>query len=382
MYGLGGFHDMMADPVRIEPYRRAIQATVEPGDVVIDLGAGLCLMAFMALEAGASHVIAIEPNRLLDVGRKIATDNGFADRMTFVQADSRQYTPKAPVDVIVSDIRGKLPVVADNFVVLADARDRLMKPGGRFVPSLDELYLCPVEYSDAKNRIGRWMDPLWGFDFSGVAPLVSERWDGVTAIPADAPICESQRVATLDYHTGVINKEWLLEASFEVGSERTFTGLLVWVQSQLWDDVWIRHRPGRPASVYGHAYFPLRGAYAVEPGDRMECRITSVEMNGQLLWSWNAAGFRGGRELFRESLSTLRDVLGATAGFYAPDTSELPGLGEYGHIAQHVFAAMSERRPVADVAREIVEAYPNTVPSLDDAVNLVREFVRQFGAGQ
>lgn len=52
--------DMLGDAVRLEAFRKAIGEVVKPGDVVVDVGTGLGPLAASALDAGASHVTAIE----------------------------------------------------------------------------------------------------------------------------------------------------------------------------------------------------------------------------------------------------------------------------------------------------------------------------------
>jgi FkbM family methyltransferase len=58
---------------------------VEPGDVVIDVGAALGSYTFAALAMGASRVVAVEPDvGALDKLASLALENGVLDRVTLV----------------------------------------------------------------------------------------------------------------------------------------------------------------------------------------------------------------------------------------------------------------------------------------------------------
>ncbi len=58
--GYEHYHQMLADPVRMDGFREAIFATVKPEDIVVDLGSGTSILSFWALQAGAKKVYAIE----------------------------------------------------------------------------------------------------------------------------------------------------------------------------------------------------------------------------------------------------------------------------------------------------------------------------------
>lgn len=52
--------DMLGDAIRLDAFRKAVGEVVRPGDNVVDIGTGLGPLAASALDAGASHVTAIE----------------------------------------------------------------------------------------------------------------------------------------------------------------------------------------------------------------------------------------------------------------------------------------------------------------------------------
>jgi len=52
--------EMLGDAIRLAAFRKAIAETVLPGDAVVDIGTGLGPLAASAVDAGASHVTALE----------------------------------------------------------------------------------------------------------------------------------------------------------------------------------------------------------------------------------------------------------------------------------------------------------------------------------
>ena len=79
---------MMADRLRTEPYVQALRQSVHPGSVVLNIGTGAGGQALLACKLGARRVYAIEPGDSIEVALAVARDNGFEDRIEFIQADS------------------------------------------------------------------------------------------------------------------------------------------------------------------------------------------------------------------------------------------------------------------------------------------------------
>ena len=78
---------MICDRVRTEAFRRAIDATVRPGDVVLDVGAGSGILSMFAAQAGASRVYAVERTTVAVMAQELIAANGFADVIRVIQGD-------------------------------------------------------------------------------------------------------------------------------------------------------------------------------------------------------------------------------------------------------------------------------------------------------
>ena len=87
----------LEDQVRLTAFRGAIQETVMPGAVVVDLGSGTGILGLLACQAGATRVYSIEESSLIELARDICQANGFADRIRFIKGlSTRVSLPEVP----------------------------------------------------------------------------------------------------------------------------------------------------------------------------------------------------------------------------------------------------------------------------------------------
>ena len=140
MYDLAGHGAMISDPVRVRAYERALRQTVKPCMVVLELGTGAGIMAILACQLGAKRVYTVEPTAIIQLAREIAAANKCADRIEFIEDFSGRVKTPIQADLIVSDLRGMLPLLQDHIPTIVDARRRFLAPGGILVGRKDRLW--------------------------------------------------------------------------------------------------------------------------------------------------------------------------------------------------------------------------------------------------
>jgi protein arginine N-methyltransferase 1 len=152
---------MLADRPRLRAYEKALEQVVSPGDVVVDVGAGLLVLSMLALRHGAGHVYAIEADpQVAAVAARIAERNDLKGQLTLIQGDAREVRLPRKADVVVSEMMGNLGPEEEMADVLGVVARRNLRPGGRIVPQRLVTHLAAVEL-DGEG----W--GLWGDDFLG-----------------------------------------------------------------------------------------------------------------------------------------------------------------------------------------------------------------------
>src|SRR6266481_7980397 len=153
MYSLRDFGAMLTDAGRFGAYAKAIAAAVRPGDTVAEIGCGPGAFSLLACRAGARRVYAIESDDSIHFARQLAAANGFTERIEFFESDSRKTELPERVNVIVSDIRGVLPLYNHVIPSLEDARQRLLAASGIMIPRRDTLKAAVIEANEYYSRL-------------------------------------------------------------------------------------------------------------------------------------------------------------------------------------------------------------------------------------
>ena len=140
---------MLADRTRLRAYDQALAEAVRPGDIVIDVGAGLLALGMMALRHGAAHVYAVEGDPVTAaVAARIADDNGLSGKLTVLQGDACTVDLPERADVIVAELMGNIGPEEQMPEILAAVAGGRLAPGGRVVPQRLTTTLTAIEFDD------------------------------------------------------------------------------------------------------------------------------------------------------------------------------------------------------------------------------------------
>lgn len=316
----------LEDTARLDAFSRAIAETVRPGDVVADLGSGSGVLGLLACRAGAACVYAVEHTGMAAVGRLIAKENSVADRVISVRGHSTRVDLPQRVDVIVSDMIGRIGFIEGGAAALIDVRERWLKPGGRIMPAVIATWIAPVEQADLYAQIDFWSAPVAGFSMTGVRDITAN-----TVYPhAFAPenlLAPGQCAARCDYREGDADVA-RGRASFVAMRAGRLHGVGAWFVAELSPSVTMTNAPGAADRITRrNVFLPIEAPVSVEAGDVIE--IDLVIRPVDFVISWNVRCRRGETELanFRQSslggMLLAREDLGSAAG-RSKDAALLP----------------------------------------------------------
>ena len=285
-YDVVSYGEMIDCEPRMGVYVEALRRAVTPGCSVIDLGAGFGVFAILACKFGAGNVIAIEPDPSIELLMRLAQDNGCADRITVVRGLSTNYAPQSKSDVIVSDCRGTVSLYENHIATLADARERLLAPGGALLPMRDTLKVALACSPKAHRQCHYpWRSNNYGLDLSA-AHRYAANTESKAYLKPDALISDPRDLMVIDYRTAT---DPTLDSSVELVATKSGTvhGLLIWFDAEIAEGLGYSNAPGQPELVYGQMFLPLADPPQMAPGDRIEARIRGNLINGQYVWTWD-----------------------------------------------------------------------------------------------
>lgn len=367
--------EYLSDPARLEAYRRAIHEIVRPGTVVADIGSGTGILGLFALQAGAARLYSIEATGMVEIARALASANGFADRFHAIQAHSSEAELPERVDVVVSDLVGRFGFDCDILEIYPDVAARLMKPGGRMIPSGVTLFAAPVERGDLDALVHFWSAPCAGFD---VSPALA--WAVNTGYPASLSARDllAGPLDVIHFPTGTAPEPPLRGAAeFAIARGGTLHGIGGWMAAQLSPGVSMTNSPVAADRITRrNVFLPVRHPFAVSPGDRVQ--LSLALRPEQHLVNWTVTRCVPGGPPIRQAHSTLRGMLTSRDDLLRADPDFVPVLTRRGEGRLTVLRLCDGTRPLRDVEDEVFARHRDLFKTRGEAAAFVAEVVSGY----
>ncbi len=380
MYSVADYGEMIADRVRTEAYARALQAAVKPGAVVVDIGTGTGIFALLACKFGARRVYALEAGEALPLAREMAAANHCAQQIEFISGLSTQVSLPERADVIISDLRGVLPLYSHHLPSIADARRRFLAPGGTLIPRCDTMWAAvaedPKEYS---NLVAVWSDNHNGLDLRAGRGVVTNTVLKVRRKPEQL-LVTPQCWATLDYTT-LEDPNVSGQVTWSVARPGTAHGLSLWFDSTLADGVGFSNAPGAPEAIYSQMFFPWSEAVPLAAGDLVTVTLQADLVGEDYVWRWDTM-VRG-----PDPAGPLKAEFRQSTFFGAPLSREhlrkraadhRPVLDVEGQIDCFVLARMDGRASQEEIARQTAERFPVRFARWEIALTRVADLSKKY----
>ncbi len=280
------FHrSMILDRRRVETFARAIATTVEPGDVVLDIGTGTGLLACIAARSGARRVYAVEVGPVASPAEEVIAANGLGDRIEVIRGLSTDIELSELATVVVSETIGNMGFDEGILAWVADARARLTTPDARVVPGRVETVVAALDAPVDYEWIDVWSQRRYGLDLAPLRAVAASTpiWTDlspVNVITAPA-VCLAADMTTAEAEA--------LQGSVDARVRRpgTIHGIGAWFRAELTTGIELTNAPPTPVPSWSHVILPLVEPCRVETGDIVGISLSASADGG--VWTWKLA---------------------------------------------------------------------------------------------
>jgi hypothetical protein len=211
--------------------------------------------------------------------------NGVADRIELRRANSRDVSLDERADVIIHEVLGVDPFGENILSFIADARERLLAPGGMLIPSALEVCCVGFEVHDrpyldharASAELSE-LEGTYGVDFGAFRRFVTEARDrfkrplgnlGETQFEPRILTAETQ-LCRIDFGPGSsLDVEPRNDLRLRVVQPGTLGGVLVYFRAHLDDETVLSNAPWAPRTSWAWNARALSRLAAVEPGQEI-----------------------------------------------------------------------------------------------------------------
>jgi protein arginine N-methyltransferase 1 len=355
----------LSDLTRTSLFRRAINAVVKHGDVVLDLGCGTGVLGLLAMQAGAARVYQVDQSPMIQIARDVACANGFGQSASGIHQSSSRANLPEKADVVVADQLGTFGIGAGMPNIFNDARRRLLKPGARAIPGRIELFVVPVNFPEMWRVASFWDKPRAGLKMWPARSVAFNNLYTTEKRPRRM-LSRPAQIFAFDL-TGMAPERFSAKATIKVSMPGVMHGLSGWFSAELAPGVSMTNSPFSKSRIQrSAAFFPIEKPLSLKKGDRMDITISSI--TAQNLLSWKVVVFdTRGREKARYSHSTLKGMYIDPDELAKTRPDFVPRLSDWGLARRSVVNLADGTRTLAEIEKELFRIHSALFPSLAEA---------------
>ncbi len=373
MYSAHDHGTMIADPIRVGAYRRALEKAVKPGNVVVDIGSGSGLFAILAVQFGARKVYAIECEEVIDVARQIAKDNGCQDHIQFIRDLSTNIDLPEKANVIVSDIHGGLPFFGRSLETIQDARRRFLAPGGSMIPLRESVWTAAVTLPrDEYDPVAVWTDGRWGVNLSSGRRFGTE-FPFPAKVEPEHFVTEPACITSLD-HMLLDSPSAGGRITLQAVRDAEGSGYSLWFEADLAEGISISAAPGLPKTVYPNMFAPWSHPVALSVGDTIDAELCFNFVHDDYIWIWNtciSSHQQRRKAAFRQSSFNSRYITSEELRRRSP--LFCPSLNAAGESEKLLLQLVDGQRTLQEIAALAHRQSPKTFPDERTALRAAAE---------
>jgi type III protein arginine methyltransferase len=267
--------EMLNDSERTAAFDAALERTVEPDALVLDIGTGAGLLTLLSAYHGARHVVSCEGVApVAETARRIVERNGYADRVSIHRKWSTDLSPGVDLperaDLLVTEVVN-CGLLGEGVVpTIAHARRHLLKPDAVVIPAGASVHAQLVECP--RLHRASYVDTVAGFDFRPFNDLAALEYmpARLSHFPHRA-LTDPVEVFRFDFATGELGGDERL-VSFRVRRAGRCHAIALWFRMELVDGIVLSNDPANTDSHWEQGVQSLERPIAVRPGQTLTVR--------------------------------------------------------------------------------------------------------------
>ena len=295
-------YDYLSLKGRHELYRQAIAKVIQPGDVVADLGCGFGVLGLQCLAAGAARAYGIDASDAIHIARETADRAGVGSRYLTISGSSYRASLPEPADLVICDHVGWFGFDYDIIPMLADARRRLLRPGGAIMPRRLQLQVAAVASPGCADLLERWSREPVPPQFAWLGEYEANAKHPRDFAPDD--LCSAPAVlGTVDLAADGPDG-FAFATTLVAGRAGQCNGIAGWFACELAEDVWMTNSPLDPGRIgRNQVFLAARTPFAVAAGDAIGFALRFAPAGDLIGWTITPPGGQP-----RQKLSTFNSL--------------------------------------------------------------------------